>query len=265
MPIPKPLQKAKLILANLYAKKYGIVILCEFEGTDSNNVIDLLIQRIQEHGQAPVGIVVPARSPSNWPKAKNFSGHVLPIVIQKTDSGFDLVNFDSLAENSFFYDELCAKFKERMALLGASSFRHILVKSQRQADQQSCHTDAMQILKDTLRLLKLKDNSNCIDTLMQLEPNNGMGASAHARFYLPSCLQKTTQRSAALRASSFDGTQSLQPERKAIFSSRKSLTIGQHRYKYTGAFESKEANHFLIIKAFYNAEKILKQLEAKPI
>lgn len=261
--IPKPLGHAKLVLADLYAKKYGILIVCKFDGHDTTSVVDALIEKVRTAQGKPVGLIVPARPPGAWFDASNYRGHVVPLIVQQTDAGFDVVNLDSLADNSQQYQQFLEVLQQRMTLLGATLLRHGLVKNRRQADRQSCHTDALQILKDTLCVVQEKGNVNCLDMLVK---NKGVVSTSgnSARFSLPSFLQKTNQRSQALQDDNFEGVCMLQPERAASPFGEKSMTIGQHRYKYTAELASKKSNYFLTVKAFYNVRKVIDHLESMP-
>lgn len=182
---------------------------------------------------------------------------------QGAEAGFDVVNLDSLADNSSHYRQFLDVFREKISLLGATQLRHGLVKTIRQADKQSCHTDALQILKDTLCALKERSGTNCLDMLTGTQQVQ-VGAGKSVRFSLPSFLQKTSQRSKALLHDNFDAAHALQPQRPVSVFGEKSMTVGQHRYKYTGELGAKKSNYFLVVKAYYNALKVIDYLENKP-
>jgi hypothetical protein len=145
------------------------------------------------------------------------------------------------------------------ALTGTSILRSCLVKNRRQSDSQSCHTDALQVLKDALHALKHGENRSAYSLFMQNELATKTG-SEMPRFLLPSFLQKTNQRNRALVHDHFDGASQLQPPRFDLLFSDKSVLIGQHRYKYLGMLGIKQCNNFLTIKAYYNAQKVLAHL-----
>jgi hypothetical protein len=249
--VPKPLGNAKLVLANLYAKKYGISIVCQFEGNDEASVVDSLIAQVRNAQGRPVGFIVPAKPPGVWPAKFNYRGHVVPLIIQQTDVGFDVVNLDSLADNAKHYQQFLNVLQTRMNACDAGVLRHSLVNTRRQSDRQSCHTDALQILKDALCAVKSNPELNCFDLL---------GCESE-RFHLPSFLQKTNQRSRALAEDNFQPASLLMPERQGHLWGEKSISIGQHRNKYTAEFGARKSNYFLAVKAFYNAGKVLEQLE----
>ncbi|MCE2745286.1 MAG: hypothetical protein LW710_05200 [Burkholderiales bacterium] len=253
-PVPKPLGKAKLVLADLYAKKYGISIVCQFEGNDEAGVVDSLIAQVRDAQGKPVGFIVPAKPPGLWPAKFNYRGHVVPLIIQQTEAGFDVVNLDSLADNAKHYQQFLNVFQKRMNACDAGVLRHSLVNTRRQADRQSCHTDALQILKDTLCAVSSNPDGNCFDLL---------GCKSE-RFHLPSFLQKTNQRGRALVEDNFQPASLLIPQRQGHLCGDKSISIGQHRNKYTAEFGARKSNYFLAVKAFYNAGKVLDQLEKKP-
>jgi hypothetical protein len=257
--IPKPLGPAKLVMADLYEKKYGVLICCTFDGHDADSVLDGVIKKIRNADEKPVGFIVPARRPEEWVNAANYRGHVVPMIIQQTNTGFDVINLDSLANNSEIFQNFLQLFQVRIDLTGTSILRSCLVKNRRQSDSQSCHTDALQVLKDALHALKHGENRSAYSLFMQNELATKTG-SEMPRFLLPSFLQKTNQRNRALVHDHFDGASQLQPPRFDLLFSDKSVLIGQHRYKYLGMLGIKQCNNFLTIKAYYNAQKVLAHL-----
>lgn len=257
--IPKPLGHAKLVMADLYEKKYGALILCTFDGHDAGSVLDGIIKKISNSDEKPVGLIVPARQPEEWVNTANYRGHVVPMIIQQTNVGFDVINLDSLANNSDIFQNFLQQFQARIDLTEKNQLRSCLVKNRRQSDSQSCHTDALQMLKDTLCALKHADNRSAYNLFMQNALASTTG-SEMPRFLLPSFLQKTNQRNRALVHDHFDGTSQLQPPRFDLLFSDKSVLIGQHRYKYLGMLGIKQCNNFLTIKAYYNAQKVLAYL-----
>ena len=260
LPLPKPLGSAKQVLADLYQKKYGVVIHCKFNGRDAQGVLDGLIEKVRRADRQAVGFVVPLRLPEGWPNAESYRGHVLPLVIQESSAGFDVINLDSLAGNSDSFRKFLELFQERMASTGVGVLRSCLVSSRRQSDKHSCHTDALQVLKDTLCALKQRKNGCAYDLFMESAVSKPTGNEV-PRFVLPSFLQKTTQRKRVLTEDKFDGASPLQPSRMNLLFTRKSVFVGQHRYKYLAMLGVKERNNFLTIKAYYNAQKVLTHLE----
>lgn len=264
--IVKPLNDAKLILADLYNKKYGIQIFIETNQLSAAQIAQKIELECDRNEGKPIGIVFQTTNPRSAYlrdeyREEDYQGHVTPVIIQKTEKGIDIVTLDSVLD-----------FNVRLlfAVLDLEKSNHqvrmINLHKGRQADPHSCHTDAIQILKDSLL-----QHGNSVESIVDKLGNQyqaNRGDSDRSRFGveidLPPYLQKTTQRSDAMVSNNYSHAQLMQTQLPPT-ESGKYQTVQQHREKYSrthNADSSKLRNHFLIVKAFHNANKVLDQLES---
>lgn len=254
--LPKPLDVGKKLLSQEYLSKYGVHInaLAQESGT-ARDFAEQILGSLNERSPEPVGFVVPFTFGKGPHNTLHYRGHVLAFAAQKTERGLEIFNLDTLAQDSLFSLDLVQDLTELAKQQGLGDTQSFLVKDPRQADKHSCHTDAYQVLKDLLVLFKQSRVKSLKEVLLTPESNKLKFKSAMAgdRFTLPSLLHKTTQLSAAIRKA--------EPHQASIL---------VHRQKYSAPFEfggatlDRASNHFLSVKALYNAEKIISKLEAMP-
>lgn len=244
--IIQPMDDAKKILAEIYREKYGIDLFVETITLELKELTELLKQKLDQPGNAPVGLIL--HSPPNKIGTMNFAetvgnyaGHVTPFIVQKTPTGFDIMCLDSVAQPDWRIFKCC----EFLANEGYE-IRTVRTNTIRQTDGYSCHTDALQILKDLLL-----DYKSCQCNLLDmLNPGsitmpstlNPVAPTLQQPLALDHCkaLEKTTQRG--------------QPK-----------TINT---KYMARFDSAPdtalpRNQFLLLKGYYNALKVLHAVKKK--
>lgn len=259
--VPKPLDCAKAVLAEEYRKKYGIRIVPLLVPTPIEGYLRNVVRHLSAAAGEPVGFLLRVITDPHYKEVFDYENHVIPLVVQASAHGIDVINLNSMGE----VDNSYQRFLKNMDLIKHSvpdvRVRSATVLSQRQADEQSCHTDAIQVLKDALLGFK-RSGQTCFFNYMTGHAEVAQGNVDEPRFCLPSTLQKTTQRSAALRDDAVNFSESVEPN---------NISLHTHRGKYSAAFQlspnveyenrDKQANHFLTIKAFRNADRVLSVLE----
>lgn len=259
--VPKPLDCAKAVLAQAYQKKYGIRIVPVLAPRQQETCLHSVVRHLSAAAGEPVGFLLRVITDRRHTEVFDYENHVLPLIVQASAHGIDVINLNSLGE----VDKTYMRFLKDMDVITRSvpgtHVRSATVLSQRQADEQSCHTDAIQVLKDALLGFKRSGQASFFNCMLG-HAEVAQGDVAEPRFCLPSPLQKTTQRSAALRDDAVNFSESVEPN---------NISLHAHREKYSAAFQlspnveyenrDKQANHFLIIKAFRNADRVLSVLE----
>lgn len=283
--VTSPNHMAKLVLANLYEKKYGIQILVQKHALNEKQLMVLLMEKLAESNGQPLGLVlqpqkldsllrkakhsldkdsvVPALQEIRPPATKDYEDHVAPVIVQSSSLGFDVINLDFLEDRNF----TMISALQGLRSAGVGIRRMELHVPQRQADLYSCHTDAMQVLKDALQthqqtggnLYQHYWNQHGIKTF---NPTPGDFIDAYP-IDLPPQLYKGVQRSKAMEPV----TRSIQDAMSTTAPSsnpNKQQTIAQHRNRFSVsvAEKSKAMNHFLVFKAYRNALKVLDKLES---
>lgn len=264
--IVKPLNDAKLILADLYNKKYGIQVFIETDQLSPEQIAQKIELDCDRNEGKPIGIIFQTTDPGSAylgdeDSEGDYQGHVTPVIIQKTEKGIDVVALDSVLN---FNARLLFAVLELEK--NNSRVRMINLHEGRQADPHSCHTDAIQILKDSL--LQHGNSVESIVDELTTQYNAKREIPLKSRFDveidLPPYLQKTTQRSGAMISNNYNHAQLMQTQLPPT-EPGKYQTVQQHREKYTrtqNAESSKLRNHFLVVKAFHNANKVLDHLES---
>lgn len=259
--VPKPLDCAKAILADVYLQKYGVRIVPVLVPKQNETYLSSVVRHLSAASGEPVGFLLRVITDHRHTEVFDYENHVIPLVVQAHASGIDVINFNSMGE----VDNSYQRFLKNMDVIKQSvpgvEVRSATVLSQRQADEQSCHTDAIQVLKDALLRFKRSGQSSFFNCMLG-HAEVALGDVAEPRFCLPSALQKTTQRSAALRDDMVNFAEAVEPNGNSLHT---------HREKYSAAFQlspnieyefrDKPVNHFLTIKAFRNADRVLSALE----
>lgn len=266
--VPKPLDCSKAVLADLYQQKYGIHIVPVLAPRLHENYLHCVFRHLSAHQGQPMGFLLRVITDPDHQEVFDYPGHVLPLVIQQTFNGLDVINFNSLGEDDHAYKNFLLMLSSLVNVIPTWCVRSAMVNSRRQGDTQSCHTDAMQILKDALVQHKRLVGHAPPHTVNFFEQFSGLPPTRTAEiqetaFRLPSLLHKTTQRSAALLEDEVNFRLPV---------SRKGENLQSHREKYAGSFllskhvhsasESKIVNHFLTLKAYHNADRVLSKLES---
>lgn len=224
--IPKPLDCSKAVLAEQYLHKYGVRIVPVLAPHAREDYLRCILRHLSVRMGEPVGFLLRVITDHDNSEVFNYQGHVLPLVIQETPQGLDVINFNSLGEQDHSYKSLLINLHAPVELMPEWSVRSAMVASQRQGDSQSCHTDALQILKDALVEFKQSGTSNFFEQVSNL------GTRYYPRlegavFRLPAALHKTSQRSAALREDDVN------PRTRVGL---KNERLQSHREKYAAGF-----------------------------
>lgn len=253
--IAKPLDDAKLVLADLYQKKYGIRIVIETCPLNKKQLANKIKQECLQAKGKPVGLILQTTElgqvKGTGPAEGNYCGHVTPIVVQQRGKLINVISLDSvLKPNSALIKAMLRLSHQNI------NVRMITLNSARQADHYSCHTDALQILKD---LLTQNENSSesILDDLSArylTETDQTTSAINLLKIDLPPFLQKVNQRAESLGACGHERIQA-----------GKCQTVEQHWQRYSRhpwENSGKLQNYFLAVKAFHNANKVLNRLES---
>lgn len=261
--ILKPGHVAKLVLAHLYRTKNDVQIYIQKNDQSAEDLGNLITKKIEQHKEEPFGLVLFCRplgayiDPDQAPQ--DYEGHVTPVIIQKTAKGFDVINLDSVGD---FNSKLVgAIVLQRNA---GKNIRQLWLQEPRQADRYSCHTDAIQILKDSMIEHQFHDG-NLFDRyfINFADRNSRFEESNDYLIDLPPFLQKTSQRSSALKVSSYT-PESLSSTPVPGKNQRKGKTVAEHRDRFlTHVDDAHQINSFLLVKGYRNAFKVLEQLEKK--
>ncbi|RZS38650.1 hypothetical protein EV673_3040 [Limnobacter thiooxidans] len=267
----KPGHTAKLVLADLYEKKYGIKI--HVQGKNLKNPDDIasvLLEKINAANGEPVGFVVHQPPEEETTKSQNnsdYRGHVTPFILQKTPNGFDVID---LNVGVSVFVELYRTFHSLNE--SGLQIRHLVLKQPaRQADKFSCHTDALQVLKDALVAHKTVGGNlgehYWKNHLLTPTPNHTRWEPGKLEYVLelPTVLHKVAQNSSAMKSTRLNPTQVL-ATRAPSANPAKKQTIGEHRERYSTVRDQNKTplNNFLTIKAYTNAFKVLDQLRSFP-
>lgn len=259
--VPKPLDCAKAVLAEEYLQKYGVRIVPVLSPGQNEDYLRSVVRHLSAASGEPVGFLLRVITDHRHTEVFDYENHVLPLVIQACAHGIDVINLNSMGEVDNSYQRFLKNMDLIKHSMPAVEVRSATVLSQRQADEQSCHTDAIQLLKDALLSYKRSGQSSFFNCMLG-HAEVSLGEVNEPRFCLPSALQKTTQRSAALRDDAVNFAETIEPKGNSLHS---------HREKYSAAFQlashieyerrDKPVNHFLTIKAYRNADRVLSVLE----
>lgn len=266
----KPLDEAMVVLCDLYRQKYGIQIWPLIPGKPNIPASEQLIQHLRASNGEPFGLIVPS---SLTQTTHNYSGHVVPYVIQQTGRVIQIMNLDSLPNMHQNY--LIMNFIRDQSNAG-NDLVEFKVNDDRQTSKNGCKVDSIQILKDTLRFYKEGDfnslhaflggeNTARIRNAKQITAN-----FVTATLKLPPFLLKTAQRSAFIREQGYEsagGSHAFQNNSLVALPPQ----VEQHRYKYSAPLSAatppktpteRTANHFLVVKSFHQISKVLDKLES---
>ncbi|HEX4879710.1 MAG TPA: hypothetical protein VFV39_07695 [Limnobacter sp.] len=273
--VPVPMGLAKLVLADIYRQKYGINIVPVIAprpvaAKRYENWSEWLDRALGPVGTASrtVGLVLGAGNiPRYEAHPMMYEDHVVPLIVHEQDGQLEIVNLDSLGEGGRNFIRMLHALKT-----DGKVYRAACLSTCRQADERSCHTDAMQILKDVLVQFKHSGETSLF-AFLGIKPSEQSEDDPLTIFHLPPAFQKTTQRSAALREDNYRAAVLLDPLRYSARSNGKPLTIGQHRDKYHLPFDcrsrqfavrqARPVNQFLTVKAYYNAQRVLDRIKSR--
>lgn len=273
--IARPGHLAKLVLADLYSEKYGIRIHVQKDSCHSaRELAEMLLQKTISNQGKPVGFVLHSDCKRPLPGTDVRSGqdylhHVIPLTLQKTGTTIEAINLDVLSKTS-------SQLLDALSLIRNEGLNVKVLKlnvPQRQADGYSCHTDAMQVLKDALLAHKQTRKSLLASYLKYYGVAQQTTADESSidnfistrQINLPPHLQKTVQRSKAMLSTRLTLQKTLSA-RLASANPQKRQTLEEHRKRYTAwaITTNKPMNHFLLFKGYRNASKVLAQLERFP-
>lgn len=268
--VTKPGHVAKLVLADLYQKKYGIRIHVQRHAIEEETHFSgLLLETVSSAKGRPVGLILQPQKLSHLrhalkhSKEQDYLDHVSPVIVQATKQGLDVIDLDMNEPSNFKLTNTLQHLKKQ----GYTIRKMELNVPERQSDLYSCHTDAMQILKDAL-IEHGKTGENLYDRywsdhgVSDFTPTTGDYIDPYP-IELPPHLQKTVQRTAAMVSTRMFKQQGLNTFVPSA-NSRKNQTVGQHRERFS--FHPKDSmhsvNNFLVFKAYRNAFKVLDQLNS---
>ncbi len=272
-PIARPGHAAKLVVADLYRKKYGVQILVQKDPiADAGQLARLLLDKVNAANGKAVGFVLHANrsNAKEFPlpdNSRDYLGHVLPVIAQRSAKGIEIVNLDSVKETA-------SELEDALCIIQGSGLEVKALKlniPQRQADGYSCHTDALQVLKDAL-ISQTRTRKSLHNNYLKMYgiPARLCGQLDAADEFLstrfinmPPHLQKTVQRSQALASSRMTFKETMATQVPS-WGHRKKQTLGEHRQRYSAIIPTsgKTVNHFLLFKGYRNALKVLEQLES---
>lgn len=263
----KPGHTAKLVLADYYEKKYGIKIHVQDKDLDDAvEVGHLLLEKANAGNGEPVGLLLHRprgkKTPTS-PKGPDYVGHVTPFLIQKTPNGFDLIDL-----NIGMYSYVKAYEAAYLLQEAGHEIRILTVgEPSRQADAFSCHTDAMQVLKDALVAHQTTGGNLSEHYWTNYRMDQPLTArnpdTFAAAIELPESLYKVVQRSKALQSTRLSPQQVLAVKTPSA-NPDKQQTVGAHRKRFS-SIKNKEGgvmNNFLTFKAYKNAMLVLDQLNS---
>lgn len=263
--ITKPLDDAKLVLADLYQKKYGIRIVIETCQLNQKQLANKIKQECLRAKGNPVGLILQTTELGQAKGAElpegNYCGHVTPIVVQQRGKLINVISLDSvLKPNSALIKAMLRLSHQNI------NVRMLTLNKARQADHYSCHTDALQILKDLLVQHQYSSESILDDLSASYltEEDQTTSAIDLLKIDLPPFLQKVNQRAEASGSANYSQAQLMQT-RLSPTQPGKPQTVEQHWQRYSRPpWENpgELRNHFLAVKAFHNANKVLNRLES---
>lgn len=257
----EPQHAAQLVLADLYKAKYDIQLFVQQRAeSEPAKLAGLLLGKLRGSNGAPVGVVL------KWPKGEIGVGgvRVSPLLIQQTAEGLDLINLDNTSG-------LNSSLQDALKHLHASGIqiRHLKVHTPgSRALAHTQDTEALQLLKDALVEHK-RIGGNLGEHYWSEYGNDASAKMAHVAgspFFIdmPPHLRKTAQTDKALHS-----TRVLPDEtnltKAPSANPSKQQTIGEHRLRFSVAVEgNQQANHFLTVKSYKNAYRVLEQLKSLP-
>ncbi|MCR2745086.1 hypothetical protein [Limnobacter parvus] len=266
----KPLDDAMLILCDLYRQKYGIQIWPLIPSQVNARGNEHIAKCLRASNGDAFGLIVPS---SVTQTTRNYSGHVVPYVVQQSKNVIQIMNLDSMpnAQQNF----LMTNFIRDESNAG-NDVIEFKVSDDRQTSKNGCKVDSIQILKDTLRFYKEGDfdslhsllggtESTRIKDRKQVTPH-----FATATLMLPPFLLKTAQRGAFIREQGYENVAGVQPFQEHSLDALPQ-SIERHRSKYSAPLSAatppktpteKTANHFLLVKAYHQIGKVLDKLES---
>lgn len=256
----EPKYEAQLVLADTYQKKYDIQILVQKENSkDPAHLANSIMKALERSQGEPVGVLL------KWSERRSMETSnrvtISPILLQQSGNGIDIVNLDdtdhihgALFKSAQFLQEAGIPVRQlKVHNNGSRALPHTL------------GTEAMQLLKDAL--VEHKSVGGNLGERYWKAWGNDQGTHPAGHAYLPYFidlpphLQKTAQTSDALQHTRFSPDEALQT-RSPSANPTKQQTVGEHRQRFSeNVGDEGQANHFLTVKSFRNAFKVLDQLQ----
>jgi hypothetical protein len=256
----EPKYEAQLVLADGYQKKYDIQILVQKESSkDPAHLANSIMKAVERSQGEPVGVLL--KWSERRPMETSNRVTISPILLQQSGNGIDIVNLDNtdhihgvLLKSARFLQEAGIPVRQlKVHNNGSRALPHTL------------GTEAMQLLKDALVEHK-SVGGNLGERYWNAWGNDdGTHPAGHAYLPyfidLPPHLQKTAQTSDALQHTRFSPDEALQT-RSPSANPSKQQTVGEHRQRFSEQVgDEGQVNHFLTVKSFRNAFKVLDQLQ----
>lgn len=237
------------IVAEYYERKYGVKIYVVLHKEHLFPLMEACKREYEGQDSFKVGFIVPNN------KTNSSIGHVSPMIFEKVGERYQCFVSDSIAT----YDNLPSR--EEFGSVGVGYYR-CMIDSTRQADEDSCMTDAMVWLKDGLRL---EGSFSSHAYLLKGSLLDGTCEDADYLFLDPQDLHKTVQVTKylesntyyinAIRKYGYEDGKSIEDSNKLFLdlpmkTTSSGLTLSQKRAKHTKRDEAsgKDRNEFLAAK-----------------
>lgn len=260
----KPNRVAQQVIADLYQQKYGIKIHVQ-QSKDHHSpakLAVLLMEKLDAANGEAIGFLL-QRPRSNKPEYTSRNGDLMPVVVQKKDGYLGILNLDNTDVYVQKYLKNTATCLNQPGTLISTLNLHDTGRRVKHSGAQD--TDAMQILKDCL--VENKTSTGHIVARYEMQSNDPNANHHNARrnltsIFTPAHLLKTAQVSTSL-ANPYVPAEQMLGTRTPTLNPYKQQTVGEHRDRYSLQTENNEGvNHFVTVKAFRNAFKVLDHLES---
>lgn len=260
----KPSRVAQQVIADLYQQKYGIKIHVQQsnEYHSPAQLSRLLMEKLEVANGEAVGFLL-QRPRSNKPEYASRNGDLIPVVAQKKEGYLGILNLDNSDAYVQRYLKNTANFLNLPGTTVTTLNLHDTGRRVKHSGAQD--TDAMQILKDCL--VENKTGDGHIVARYEMQSNDPNVNQYNVRrdsvsIFTPAHLLKTAQVSTSL-ANPYVPTEQIMGTRTPSLNPYKQQTIGRHRERYSIQTANNEGvNHFVTVKAFRNAFKVLDHLES---
>lgn len=258
----KPSRVAQQVIADLYQEKYGIQIHVQQSKNHHSpeKLAELLMEKLEAANGEPIGLLL--QRPRQYASR---NGDLIPLVVQNKDGRMDLLNLGNTDGYVREYLKQTAGCLRQPGTFVTTMDLHNTGRRVKHSDAQD--TDAMQILKDCL--VENKTNTGHLVSRYQSQfdapkrnQNDAVPRINFPTIFTPAHLLKTVQVSTSL-VNAHVPTEQILDTRAPSLNPYKQQTIGQHRERYSLQTENGEGvNHFVTVKAFRNAFKVLDHLES---
>ncbi len=206
----QPNHEGKILLAKYYQNKYGILIFNISDRQDCQNLIKYVSDNKENF---KVGVLLPSAMEGQprqdsalekYNRDTSSRSHCCPVIIESFGAkNLRIIDLDCIArtpsQNSNFLALLNNVAPAEMYVTASSNVM----------DTNSCHTYAISILKDALRIDDLAKQITLTSGAIQFETTNSAGLASKIHHYqkLPTPLLKLVQSKSYLRTDELVGTE----------------------------------------------------------